>query len=274
MEAYRDTEIRLAQADAQLKSRLVRTVFDDHSANPARLVKALRTLGMPANGPFAVAAVEAVDSLPVSGRLISTLKERGIRSVWDPQVDSQAGLLFGRSASVIDRATADIADFAHGHRVGLSTTFNAANLIHSAVSEARLAWLSAPPGSNKAIHFGDAPVAHLVVTLPEAGARAARQILDPVLKLGQPEQKDLLDALAMWFHCSSSTTAVADVLRCHRNTVRYRLRKVRDLTARDTTNPLESAELYVALTAVALLGVDGGSTWLTPEPDKNAVGGS
>ncbi len=46
------------------------------------------------------------------------------------------------------------------------------------------------------------------------------------------------------------------MMHCHRNTVRYRLRKIRDLTGRDTTDPRQSAELYLALQALTLLGSD------------------
>ncbi|WP_245557072.1 helix-turn-helix domain-containing protein [Jongsikchunia kroppenstedtii] len=59
--------------------------------------------------------------------------------------------------------------------------------------------------------------------------------------------------LQAWYACRGSTTEVAKRLHCHRNTVRYRLNKVRDLTGRDIADPAESAELHLALRAVALL---------------------
>ncbi|MDR2281195.1 MAG: helix-turn-helix domain-containing protein, partial [Gordonia sp. (in: high G+C Gram-positive bacteria)] len=99
------------------------------------------------------------------------------------------------------------------------------------------------------------PIAHLLASDTAAGDVAAAQILGPVLGLPDTERADLLAVLDAWFRCGGSATAVADTLFCHRNTVRYRLRKISDLTGRDTTDPAQSAELYVALRAVQLRSV-------------------
>ncbi|MGW3345598.1 helix-turn-helix domain-containing protein [Nonomuraea rubra] len=41
---------------------------------------------------------------------------------------------------------------------------------------------------------------------------------------------------------------------CHRNTVRYRLGRLRDLTGRSVHHPAEAAELLLALETVGLQG--------------------
>lgn len=248
--AYQETEILLAHADAQTQNRWVRSLFEDHRDNPARVLEALRTLGLPENGPFTVTVIETNSDPILPSSLTSTVKTAGADSVWDVQTDSCIGLLTGATSGAIDRAVTKLAEVG---RVGLSAPFHSPHQIAAAVSDARTACRSAPSGCHEPVRFGDAPLAHLVVTLPEASRRAAAQILGLVLDLPQPERDDLLEVLHAWFRCSGSATAVAEMLHCHRNTVRYRLRKIRDVTGRDTTDPAQSAELYLALQAALLL---------------------
>ncbi|MFI5717308.1 PucR family transcriptional regulator [Nocardia sp. NPDC051750] len=253
VEAYRDTEVLLAHSDAQFQSRLVRTLFDDHSGNPARVLDVLRTLGIPERGAFAVVAIDTEPTAPLPGKLTAALESLGIRSVWDAQIDAHIGLLSGASPAAIDRAASEISAFVDD-RVGISTVFSAPQAITAALTEARLASRSARPGAAGAIRFGDEPVGHLLIAVPDAGRRAAAQILGPLLDLPAAERGDLIEALDAWYRCGGSAAAVAETMHCHRNTVRYRLRKIRDLTGRDTTDPRQSAELYLALEALTLLG--------------------
>lgn len=254
VESYRETEILLAHADAQAQSRLIRTLFDDNSGNPARVLTALRTLGLPEHGTYAVVSIETDDpGAALPGNLVTAVKDAGARSVWDSQIDTHAGLLCAGSPASIDRAVTKLADLVEG-RIGVSTNFTSPQAIPGALAEARLAARSVRAGARTAVRFGDQPVGHLLVMLPEASRLAATQILGPVLGLPEPERDDLIDALRAWYECRGSTAAAAEQLHCHRNTVRYRLRKIRDLTGRDTADPVQSAELHLALQAVTLLG--------------------
>ncbi|UGT57059.1 PucR family transcriptional regulator [Nocardia asteroides] len=254
VESYRETEVMLAHVDAQAQSRLIRTLFDDHSDNPARTLSALRTLGLSEYGTFAVVSIEAADpgaALPAG--LVGALKDVGARSVWDSQIDSHTGLLTAANPAAIERAATALVELVDG-RIGLSTAFTSPTAIPGALTEARLAARSARPAARTVVRFGSEPVAHLLVTVPEASRRATAQILGPVLRLPAPERDDLITALDAWYRYRGSTAAAADALHCHRNTVRYRLRKIRDLTGRDTADPVHSAELHLALQAVTLLG--------------------
>lgn len=255
VESYRETEVLLAHTDAQLQSRLVRTLFDDHSGNPARVLEVLRTLGFPERGAFAVVAIDTEPTAPLPGRLTAALRDLGIRSVWDAQIDAYIGLLSAASPDALDRAAATLSACVT-ERVGLSGAFTTPHTITAALAEARLASRSVRPGAAATVRFGDEPVAHLLVAVPEAGRRAAAQILGPLLELPVAERDDLLGVLEAWYRCGGSAAAVAETLHCHRNTVRYRLRKIRDLTGRDTTAPRQSAELYLALEAFGLLGTE------------------
>ncbi|MGW5381554.1 PucR family transcriptional regulator [Nocardia sp. NPDC003963] len=255
VESYRETEVLLAHSDAQVQSRLVRTLFDDHSGNPARVLDVLRSLGLPERGTFAVVAIDTEPAAPLPAKLTAALNDIGIRSVWDAQIDAYIGLLSATAPAAIERA-AETISASVTDRVGLSTAFTAPHAITAALTEARMASRSVRPGSSGTVRFGDEPVGHLLIAVPEAGRRTAAQILGPLLDLPAAEREDLIAALHAWFRCGGSAAAVAETMHCHRNTVRYRLRKIRDLTGRDTTDPRQSAELYLALEALTLLGSD------------------
>ncbi|MEU4311100.1 helix-turn-helix domain-containing protein [Nocardia sp. NPDC024068] len=252
VESYRETEVLLVHSDAQVQGRLIRTLFDDHSGNPGRVLDALRTLGFPERGSFAVVTIDTEPTAPLPQQLTTALRDLGVHSVWDAQIDAHIGLLSAVSETVLERGAAVVSAHADA-RVGISTAFSAPHSITAALTEARLASRSARPGTTATVRYGAEPVAHLLVAVPDVGLRAAGQILGPLLRLPDTERRDLLESLDAWYRCGGSAAGVAEMLHCHRNTVRYRLRKIRDLTGRDTTDPRQSAELYVALEALTLL---------------------
>ncbi|WP_336081923.1 PucR family transcriptional regulator [Nocardia sp. SSK8] len=252
VEAYRETEMLLARADAQAQNRLIRTLFDDHSHSPGRVLDVLRSLGLPEHGTFCVVAIDAHPATVSPPALSGALRELGVRSVWDVRMDAVIGLVTALAPAAIDRAGPLLGSLVT-ERVGLSTPFGSPHAIAAAVTEARQACHSVPPGASGVVRFGAEPVAHLLVTVPDAARRAAAQILGPVLALPAAERADLVAVLDAWYQHGGSAVAVAEALHCHRNTVRYRLRKIRDLTGRDTTDPRQSAELYLALRAYTLV---------------------
>ena len=251
-QSYRETHTLLAYADAEARARLIRTLFDDHSENPGRVLEALRALALPDAATFAVVSAEVGDArTAVSSSATARLAEHGIVSVWDTQADAQVGLLCALSNADVDRAVA-LLSAVFDARVGVSRPFTRPNAVAAALDEARLAQKCTPHGSKAVTRYEDAPLALLLVRLPEAARSAAAQIIGPVLELPEVERNELLLTLEAWFACKGSNAAAARRLHYHRNTVLYRLRKIRDLTGRDFDDPAQAAELYVALQATRL----------------------
>ncbi|EGD53596.1 PucR family transcriptional regulator [Gordonia neofelifaecis] len=254
VEAYRDTETLLAHSDAQARYRLIRTLFDDHADGSVRSLAAMRTLGIPEDGVFQIVVVVPADhGAALPGRLGTALRDAGAHTVWDSQVDVHVGLLRTPSSREAERAIDRLGELVGG-RVGVSSPFTNPVAVPTALAEARLASRSAGVGEDRVVRYGSDPVAHLLAASSEAGGSLARQILGGVLESASSERADLLAVLSAWYRCGGSAGDVAEQLHCHRNTVRYRLRKVRDLTGRDVTDPVQSAELYAALRAVEVLG--------------------
>ncbi|GEE03151.1 hypothetical protein nbrc107696_35970 [Gordonia spumicola] len=248
VQAYHDTEVDLTRADEMRAARLVRSVFDDHSAHPSRLLDAMRGLRLPETGVFAVIVADCDAGVLTPGGLRRDAAAVGVESVWDMQVDSAIGLVVAQAARDVDATATWLARLTRG-RVGVSAVFSSPMSIVAALAEAQSAVGCGGVGVTR---FGDDPVAHLLAADRAASGVAAEQILGPVLRLPPAERADMLAVLDAWYRCAGSATAVAELLYCHRNTVRYRLRKIGDLTGRDTTDPVQSAELYVALRAVQL----------------------
>jgi DNA-binding PucR family transcriptional regulator len=62
----------------------------------------------------------------------------------------------------------------------------------------------------------------------------------------------LLRTLTVWLDNDGSAERAGDVMHCHPNTVRYRLRRIQDLTGRALSDPQGVAELAAAAYAVRL----------------------
>ena len=67
----------------------------------------------------------------------------------------------------------------------------------------------------------------------------------------------LLETLRTWFAEKGSTSAAAARLYVHRNTVRYRLRRIEELTGEDLTDPAASGRVLLALEAAGIFGLNG-----------------
>ncbi|MFC9552763.1 PucR family transcriptional regulator [Rhodococcus sp. NPDC056960] len=251
-EAYRETADMRAREDAESRGRLIRTLFGDHTANPAGAADALRTFRIPENSTFVVVSVEA--AAPSAADVVqSDLRGVGVDSVWDSEVDGRIGLLWAAGAEVLEPALDVLGRTGHG-RIGVSSVFGRPGGTSDAVEQARIARRCAGHAGGPITRYESVPVSLLLVSVPDAGKLASSQILGPVLALPAEEQDSLLATLDAWFSCRGSTTAAATQLHYHRNTVLYRLRRIHTLTGRDFSDPIDAAELYVGLRAHQLLG--------------------
>ncbi|WP_068271264.1 PucR family transcriptional regulator [Aldersonia kunmingensis] len=260
VEGYREAEVLLAHADAEARALLVRTVFDGHVDNPTAIVDAMRALGMPERANFVVVCAEAAELRPTSaGDAATRLADKGIASVWDPRPDNYLGLICARSAADVEAALSEV-DAVFALRVGVSRVFGLPTEIAAAVDEARLASRCTPAGAPAVVRYDRLSLAPLLVRLPDAAREVATRVLGPLLDLPDGEREEMLATLEAWFECDGSTAATADRLHYHRNTVLYRLRKIRQLTGRTVEKPIDAAEFYVAIRAVRLLGEPGNAT--------------
>jgi hypothetical protein len=253
--AHRETSAELALQREARRSALVEALFTGVIADRTTLWEAARELGLPEQGPYAVAvaAATAPGAEPLTG-IESALREAQLPSAWRLLPDQQIGMVALTAPNaedtcvrVLRRARA---------RVGLSPGFSSLRDTPQALRFARLA-LAGLPGSGPGVaRFDDNPLAMLVAAAPAEAAHLVETVLRPVLDLPVVERARLLETVEHWFAAAGSAAEAAATLFVHPNTVRYRLRRVEELTGRSLTDPRAVAELGAALAAVRSSGMD------------------
>lgn len=85
----------------------------------------------------------------------------------------------------------------------------------------------------------------------------ARRHLDPIIAYDRARGTALMPTLAAYLEAGANLEATATRLGTHRNTVRYRLRSIAGLLARDPHDPRVALELHLALRIRDALGTGG-----------------
>jgi hypothetical protein len=254
-EAYRGASADLARHDSQLRSALLTSLLDGKLGDGARLWESATLLKLPHHGRFVVVAAECPapgeEALP---RIEELLRRHDVSSAWRLDAQLHEGLVTLRPRFGTERLCAELAGVALG-RVGVSETYTNLDQTAPALRQARLACAAATPHTTDLVRFDQQPVAVLVVSAPDASESVARRILGPVLDLPDDDRAVIIETVRVWLASSGSTSTAATRLHLHRNTVRYRLRRLERLTGRTLADPLDIAELHVALECARMLGL-------------------
>lgn len=75
----------------------------------------------------------------------------------------------------------------------------------------------------------------------------ANEVLSPVMQYEKKAHTQLIETMWAYFECDCNLQRTADKLFSHKNTVKYRLHRVEQLTGKNFTNRYQSQELYNAL---------------------------
>ncbi|HEY1318856.1 MAG TPA: PucR family transcriptional regulator ligand-binding domain-containing protein [Streptosporangiaceae bacterium] len=125
--------------------------------------------------------------------------------------------------------------------------------LHEAGSARRLAALRlAAPGGTSAISVvtSDEVASHelLLATVPVSVLRSFRErLLGPLLAYDEQHRAELLPTLREFLACSGSWNACAVRMYVHVNTVRYRIRRIEELTGRDLSRLDDQVDFFLAL---------------------------
>ncbi|MFC7612772.1 PucR family transcriptional regulator [Actinokineospora soli] len=138
--------------------------------------------------------------------------------------------------------------------VGMSPPVSGLNLLPAALRRAQIARRCLAPGEHGAAAFGDRPLTTLVAGATKLARELARDVLADLLTLPSAEREVLLKTLQVWFAEHGSAKDAAERLFVHPNTVRYRIRRIQELTKRDLADPRGAAELYMAIETQRLAG--------------------
>lgn len=135
--------------------------------------------------------------------------------------------------------------------VGLADPVRSPESLRGALEQARhTAALAKPRPGCVDVAEPDHLVSHrmLLAAVPADVSRAFRtRVLDPLIEYDARHRSDLLPTLRRFLECDGSWRQCATSLHLHVNTVRYRMRRVEQLTGRDLRNPLDRMDLALAV---------------------------
>jgi len=217
------------------------------------LFETSRVLGLPVDDAYLVVVGEAT-SRDTGGahRFEELLRADGVRSAWHTRGAELLGLVAlpstdqGTRERVLAslRARCDARAGVHGPVDGLAQVARGAQ-------QADLALRTLGPHDTLATLDERLPEA-LLLQAPELSELLVARWLGPLLGLTRTEREPLLETLDAWVRTSGSAGQTAAVVRCHRNTVLNRLRRLQELIdppGHDLTEGAVPLELALALRA-------------------------
>jgi sugar diacid utilization regulator len=140
--------------------------------------------------------------------------------------DVQVGIVHVKSDQKLDRAVALLSRTTTA-RVGVSAAFGDLRDTPRALHIARM-MLRGPTDSTSSVAVFDGSVlATAAVSAPEVMIKSVGAALDPFTDLPDEEREMLFETFRVWQDNDASVRGAAEVLICHPNTVRHRLRRTR-----------------------------------------------
>jgi PucR C-terminal helix-turn-helix domain/GGDEF-like domain/GAF domain len=243
---YRDEQKRLLLTEASHRSNRLDGVvagggFDDWS-----LRDIAGYLRLPTSGPFVVIAahVSAMGDEPLP-EIESKLRSLDISSAWRLRPDLQVGVARVTSDEKLAEAVALMSRMTTA-RVGVSAPFEDLRETPTALHVARVMLRGRGDSGSSVAVFDGSILAAAVVSAPEAMIRTVGPALDGFGDLPAEEREMLFETFRVWQDNDASVRDAAEVLLCHPNTVRYRLRKIEVRSGRSLSRPKDVVELYLA----------------------------
>jgi DNA-binding PucR family transcriptional regulator len=175
----------------------------------------------------------------------SKLRSLDVFSAWRRLPDLQVGIVHVKSDDKLERVIGLVSRTATA-RVGVSAAFNDLRDTPHALHVARL-MLRGPTDSTSLVAVFDGSIlATAAVSAPEAMTKTVGVVLDSFSDLPDAERETLFETFRVWRDVDAPMSGVAEVLNCHPNTVRHRLRRIEKHTGRSLSRPKDVAELCLA----------------------------
>jgi hypothetical protein len=254
-------------------------------AAPTEIASLMRAAGLPPDGRYLVAVVTAEadrvtgpnaerwrcdlagelvrpaaeDALvaPLDDEIVALVPAPGDQAQDEPADDGAPAA--HRFAATIRAAEPVVGSDRSGVRLAVGVSGPAESVtalpgaLHEAGSARRLAARRlAGPGRTSAISVvtSDEVASHelLLATVPASVLRSFRErLLGPLLAYDDQHRAELLPTLREFLACSGSWNACAGRMYVHVNTVRYRIRRIEELTGRDLSRLDDQVDFFLAL---------------------------
>ena len=243
---YRDEQKRQLLAEASQRSSLVDVLLEGRAFDEWSLRDVAGYLRLPTDGPFRVVAahVPTVGDQPLP-EIESKLRSLDISSAWRLLPDLQVGIVQVKSDQKLGMVVALVSRMTTA-RVGVSAAFRDLRDTPRALHVARV-MLRGPTDSTSSVAVFDGSIlATAAVGAGEAMVKTVGAALDGFGDLPAEERDMLFETFRVWQDNDASVRDAAEVLFCHPNTVRHRLRRIEKRTGRSLSRPRDLAELCLA----------------------------
>jgi sugar diacid utilization regulator len=243
---YRDEQKRQLLAKASQRFSLFDALLEGRAFDDWSLREVACKLRLPINGPFVVIAAH----IPSAGdeplpEIESKLRSLDIFSAWRRLPDLQVGIVHVESDRKLDKVVALMSRMTTG-RVGVSAAFKDLRDTPPALHVARV-MLRGPTDSTSSVAVFDGSIlATAAVSAPEAMIQGVGAVLDGFGDLPDVDREMLFETFRVWQDNDASVGGAAELLICHPNTVRHRLRRIEKHTGRSLSRPRDVAELCLA----------------------------
>jgi sugar diacid utilization regulator len=243
---YRDEQKRRLLAEGSQRWNLIDALLEGQPFDEWSLWQVAGQLRLPINGPFVVIAapVPSAGDEPLP-EIESKLRSLDIFSAWRRLPDLQVGIVHVESDRKLDTVVALMSRMTTV-RVGVSAAFGDLRDTRRALHVARV-MLRGPTDSTSSVAVFDGSIlATAAISAPGMMIKTVGAVLDGFGDLPDEERAMLFDTFRVWQDTDASISAAAEVLFCHPNTVRHRLRRIEKHTGRSLSRPRDVAELCLA----------------------------
>ncbi len=173
------------------------------------------------------------------------LRSLDIFSAWRLLPDLQVGVVRVTSDRKLGMVVALVSRMTTA-RVGVSAAFGDLRDTPRALHVARV-MLRGPTDSTSSVAVFDGSIlATAAVSAPEAMIKTVGAALDGFGDLPDQERQTLFETFRVWQDNDANVRGAAEVLTCHPNTIRHRLRRIEEHTGRSLSRPRDVAELCLA----------------------------
>ena len=251
---------RVEQA-RQIAGRAVETALRrlaDRRLAPGEVTARLESAGLPTDQPLRVVTLRLGEAASAAALLREIAAATGLPAVVAAQEDSATALFAGapgeldglgqRLREIVDAVAAGL----DGQQlaVGISDTTGAAGL-PGAVEEAGYACqLAARRGTSTGVADSAELASHevLLAAVPDGLRESYRErVLGRLVDYDREHRSDLVGTLRAFLACAGSWSRCAQQLHVHVNTLRYRLRRIEEITGRDLSSFAARVDFYLAL---------------------------
>jgi GAF domain-containing protein len=243
---FREEQKRQLLGQASQRPLLIDSLLEGRALDRWSLCDAASGLRLPASGPFVVMAADVPalghEALPA---IESKLRSLDVYSAWRLQPDLHVGIVHVKS----DRRLHEILSLVSrlsANRVGVSARFDDLHDAPQALHFAKVMLRSRPDEASPVAVFDGSILATAAVSAPDVMVKLIGNALDGFDDLSDAEREMLFETFRVWQDNDASVRSVAEVLICHPNTVRHRLRRIEKRTGRSLSRPKDVAELCLA----------------------------